>query len=193
MDDQETAGLTAAAVEQRVRETMMAQQARLLEIAGRNALELLREEQKKAAPSLIDTVNSEVEAARAYDNHEWRTQVNKNNFDTMYQVEQLWKRTERFVDALEVTAEQAELKSGAMDMISKGKKIVHDRLKLIRFADRDGWQAALHYVGDDIADTEEEAKKMRKSKKDSDKKKETEKNRREKDTKDRRNNYSSGE
>ena len=60
MDDQETDGLTAAAVEKRVRETMMAQQARRFEIAGRNALEFLREEQKKAAPSLIDTVNSEV-------------------------------------------------------------------------------------------------------------------------------------
>ena len=192
MDDQETEALTAAAVEKRVRDTMMAQQAQLLEIAGRNALELLREEQKKAEPSLMDAVNFEVEAARAYDNHEWKTQVNKNNFDTLYQVEQLWKRTERFVDALEVQGEQADLKTGALGMIEKGKQLVHDRLKLIRFADRDGWQAALHYAGDDIAGTEMEAKKMRKSKKDSDKKKETEKNRREKDTRDRRNNYSSG-
>ena len=35
---------------------------------------------------------------------------------------------------------------------------------LIRFADQDRWHIALDIIGDDIADTEEEAKKMRMSK-----------------------------
>ena len=57
-------------------------------------------------------------------------------------------------------------------MIKKGKTIIHDRMKVIRYADRDGWKAALHFVGDDIAETAEEAKRMRKSKKETEKDKE---------------------
>ena len=45
----------------------MEQQAQLLEIAGRNALKLLQEEQKKTLTAILDTINSEVETAREYD------------------------------------------------------------------------------------------------------------------------------
>ena len=161
--------LTAEAVQQQVRETMMAQQAHLLEIAGRNALKLLQDEQKKSAPSLLDTINGEMAAARAHDGHEWKNDINKSNFDALHQVEQLWSRTERYVDSLEVAQEQAPLKTGALETIQKGKNLVHERLKLLRSADRDGWKVALYYEGDNIAENESEAKRMRKSKKEADK------------------------
>ena len=160
---------------------MMDQQAQLLEIAGRNALKLLQEEQKKASPAILDAINSELETSKKYDGHDWKTPINKNNFDALHQVEQLWKRTERYVSVLEVPAEQAQLKSAALEMVEKGKKIIHDRLKIIRYADRDGWKAALHFVGDDIAESEAEAKKMRKSKKETEKEREAERSRRERD------------
>ena len=164
--------MTKDVIEKQVKDTMMSQQTLLLEIAGRNALKLVQDQQKKAAPSLLDLINVEVETARKHDHREWRTQVNKENFNTLHQVEQMWKRTERFVSALEVQHEQAELKAATMDAIAKGKKLTHDRLKVIRYADRDGWQAALHFIGDDIAETAEEEKKMRKAKKETDKTKE---------------------
>ena len=51
-----------------------------------------------------------------------------------------------------------------MAFIEKGKSLTHERMEVIRFADRKGWSAGLRYLGDDIAETE--AKAMRKSKKD---------------------------
>ena len=121
----------------------------------------------------MDTINLEVESARKYDAHDWNTNVNKDNFNTLHQVEMLSERTERFVSALEVQPDQAELKNASLEMIKKGKNLIHERMKVIRFADRDGWKAALHFVGDDIAESVEEAKRMRKSKKETDKEKES--------------------
>ena len=48
---------------------------------------------------------------------------------------------------------------------------------MIRFADREGWKAAKIFKGDDIANTPEEAKRMKKAKKDAEKEKEAEKKR----------------
>ena len=73
----------------------------------------------------------EVEAARQHDAHEWKTQVNKENFNTMVEVEQMWKRTERLVQSLNVPEEQKEVKKLALEGITKGKEIVHKRAKLI--------------------------------------------------------------
>ena len=83
---------------------------------------------------------------------------------------------ERFVQVLEVGADQETLKTGALNFIEKGKQLTHDRLKLLRFADRDGWTAALNYLGDQVAETEAEAKAMRKGKKEADRFRETRKN-----------------
>ena len=99
----------------------------------------------------------------------------------------MWKRAERLVQPLNVPEEQKEVKKLALEGITKGKEIVHERAKLIRFADRDGWKAALHYLGDNIAETEAEGKKMRKSKKETEKEKEADRTRRERKARDRRN------
>ena len=185
--------LTAAEIEQRVKDTIMTQQQQLLEIAGRNALKMLREEQKKTAPTLMDAMDDELEKANEYANHEWRTQINRDNFNSVHEIEKMWKPTERFVKALEVDRDQADLKKGAVDFIEKGKKLTRDRMKVIRYADRDGWQAALHFVGDNIADTEAEAKRMRKSKKETEKDREAARSRRERDSREYRSSYSSRE
>ena len=159
-DNEPIAPLTAADVERQVRETMMQQQTAMLEIAGRNALQLVRDEQRKSAPTLLDAIESEFDDKRAHDSHDWRTNVNRDNFNALYEIEQMWKKTERFVGSLEVSPEQAELKASATAAIEKGKGLTHQRLKVIKFADRDGWQAALHFVGDNIAESPEEAKRM---------------------------------
>ena len=49
--------------------------------------------------------------------------------------------------------------------INKGKNVAHERLKIIRFDDSNGWKAALHFLGDNIVETEAEGKQMKISKK----------------------------
>ena len=152
-------------VADRVKRTMVDQQARLLEIAGRNALELVREQQRQARPSLLNSIDEEIENTVGKFQG-WRNEINERNHDNLKQIEMMWKRTERFVEALEVPPAQEEIKQGGMAYIDKGKSLTYERMKVIKFADREGWSVGLRYLGDNIADTEAEAKAMRKSVKD---------------------------
>ena len=54
-----------------------------------------------------------------------------------------------------------DIKDETMAFIKKGKNLAHEMMKVIRFAHREGLSAWLRYVGDDIAETEAEAKVMR--------------------------------
>ena len=163
-------------VQEEVKQTMVAQQSKLLEIAGKNALELLMQHQKKLAPSLLDTIDEEILKTKDKE-HSWKSLINERNHSTLREIELMWNRTERFVETLEVPPGQEEIKTGALSFIAKGKKITHERLKVIRFADRDGWAAALNYLGDDIAETEAEAKAMKKGKKEADQKQDSQRGR----------------
>ena len=50
-------------------------------------------------------------------------------------------------------------KVGELKMIEKVRtSLVYDRLKVVRYADRKAWKEGLHYEGDNIAETESEAK-----------------------------------
>ena len=45
----------------------------------------------------------------------------------------------------------------ATDLINEGKKLIEKRIKLIKIADREGWETVKEYVSDDLAsDTEDE-------------------------------------
>ena len=61
--------LTQEQVEARVKATMMAQQSQLLELAAKNALKLVQEENKKATNSILELIDTEVEKSRAGDAH----------------------------------------------------------------------------------------------------------------------------
>ena len=189
MSEDPAAPLTAQDIERRVKETMIAQQQEIIEIAGRQALQAIREEQKRTAPALLNAIDGQGDDRRAHDNHEWRTQVNKDNFNTLFEIERMWQRSERFVGALEVPRDQSEIKTSALEFIKKGKDLTHDRMKVIKFADRDGWQAALNFVGDNIAETPEEAKRMKKGVKEAEKDRESKAARGRRDRDRRRNSY----
>ena len=51
----------------------------------------------------------------------------------------------------------------AKESIQKGKKIVENRLKLIRIADREGWLTVREFVSDELTATEEEEKRLKKA------------------------------
>ena len=54
---------------------------------------------------------------------------------------------------------QAEAKA----TLETGKKLVSKRIKLIRLADRNGWDVAKEYVSDDLASDSEDDKEIRKA------------------------------
>ena len=160
-----TEPLTLAQIEQTVKNTMIGQQTEFLELAARNALKQVQDEFTKNATTLFDRIDAQVERSRADDAHDWKNDINKSNFNALQQVEKMWERSERFADVLQVPEDQKQLKDQLIDFMKEGKKLTRDRLKVIRFADRDGWSAALKYVADNIAETEKEEKRMKKGKK----------------------------
>ena len=159
-----TATMTPAQVTAQVKATMQVQQTTLLRFATENALKKIREE--------LNTIDAEIEKSRRHEHYDWQNKINRSNFDELRQIEQLWERTEKFVGALDVADDQKELKAAALKYMEEGKRITHDRLKLIRFADRDGWSAELNFPSDDIAENEKEKKRMKRGREEAEKSKE---------------------
>ena len=167
-----------AQVREEIRNTMIAQNADLIETTNRNTIRLLEDDRRRAAPHLLETISNELKEARKKETRSWKQEINRSNFDALKDAEMIYNRAQRLVEASEVREDAIMLKEGAIDLMNQGKKILNERLKLIRFADKEGWAAALNFEGDDIAENEAEAKKMRKSKKDTEAEKEKEKEKR---------------
>ena len=167
-----------AEVRDEIRKTMVEQTADLIQVTNRNTLKMIEEDRRRAAPYLLDTISSELKEARKKETNNWKTDINKSNFDALKDAETIYNRAQRLVEATEVTDDTKLLKEGAIKLMEEGKEILEKRLQLIRYADKEGWLAALHYEGDDIAENEAEAKKMRKSKKDTEAEKEKEREKR---------------
>ena len=84
-----------AQVQQQVQTTMMAQQQQMLEIAGKNALEIVLGQQQRGAPSLLDTIDEEIQQTRELE-HNWKSNVNERNYTNLRQIEQMWRRTQEW-------------------------------------------------------------------------------------------------
>ena len=84
-------GLSKEALDQvadRVNHAMVGQQAMLLEIAGRNTLELVREQQRQTRPALLNSINEEIEHTVGKD-HVWRNDINERNHDNLKLIEMM--------------------------------------------------------------------------------------------------------
>ena len=69
--------------------------------------------------------------------HAWKSVINDKNQSNLKQIELMWRKMGWFVGTLEVP--QQEIKDGTMVFIQKGKELTHERIKVIRFADHDGY------------------------------------------------------
>ena len=159
--------LTAEDIAAQVKATMQQQQVLLLDLAERRSKQLMDERDRRAEAALRDYVDEQILVRQP--GLTWRNEINRSNYNALAEIQTMWERTERFVAAMEPREGHGELKDGAEDFIRRGKALVHNRLKVLRFADRDGWSAAMNFLGDDIADDETEAKKMKRGKKEAEK------------------------
>ena len=151
--------VSAEEIRQIVRDTMQEQQAALLMTAEQNTRTLLEEESRNKQAQVLNTIDEEIERTQTLDtnNYTWKNNINKSNFNHMKQVHDLWEKTERAIKSGQIPK--------AMEIVEKGKRLSRDRLKVFRFADRDGWDSAMLYLSDDLADDEKDERRMKKSKK----------------------------
>ena len=140
-------------VESTIREHQLA----LLQTAATNAKTIAKAEVQSSSILLKDSIDTEIERSQAYGDVKWKSDINKNSFDFCRQVHELWEKTSRAV---------SEKQYDKVDSLAqKGKQICKNRLKAVRLADKDGWDVALNYLSDDLADDENDRKRMRKAKK----------------------------
>ena len=150
-----------------VRESMQEQQEGLLQLAASNANRIAEQASQASARQVREDLDTDAQRSKLYENLTWNNNINKSNFNFTQQVKDLWERTERAV---------ADGQSDkAKEYINKGKDLCKKRLKVLRYADRDEWDAALEYLSDDLAEDECDRKRMRKAKKTSENKKSTKK------------------
>ena len=80
-------------VTKRFEQTMSYQQARLLEIAGRNTLELLPEHRRKSRPTHLNSIDDEIQQTDGKDQL-WKSKINQQNHSNLKQIELTWQITE---------------------------------------------------------------------------------------------------
>ena len=144
-------------IKELVESTMKEHQLALLQTAASNAKSIAKAEVRGSTIHLKDTIDDEIEKAQSYGEVKWKSDVNKESFDFAKQVHDLWGRTGRAVSENQLD------KVG--EIVEKGKKLCKTRLKALRLADKEGWDTALNYLSDDLADDENDRKRMRKAKK----------------------------
>ena len=121
---------------------MQDQQQVLLRSAAANTAEIVSQAIKDNNAGLRETID-EVASGSMYDDVIMKNNINRNNFDFCKQVDAIWKKTERAI-----TEGQLEKASG---LCQQGKKLTTKRLKVLRIADKDGWDTALAYISDELA------------------------------------------
>ena len=130
--------MTEEQIKEHVKEAMQVQQADLLKLVAENAYKFVRDQHNKSSTELLDKIDEEIDKSKKYDSHEWQNQINKSNFDALRQVQLMWERAERMVKATVPIPDHQELKVGSLKFIEQGKKLTHDRLRLLMFANKDG-------------------------------------------------------
>ena len=81
-------------------------------------------------------------------------------------MEDLFAKSRAFMELTEPQEASEEMKTAALDFHAQGEKLLAERIKIIKFADREGWKAALKYQGDDLAENEADERRMKRSRKD---------------------------
>ena len=129
---------------------MREQQAEILQVAAANSQTIAENEAKETSLHLREILDEEMEKSHAFTDVAWINPINKSNFDFCQQVSQLWQKTSR------------EISAGRMDKAKEccetGKTLTQKCLKVLRLADKDGWDTALAYLSEDLADDESDRK-----------------------------------
>ena len=146
-----------ALVARGVKRFMHEQQQGLLHTAAKNSQAIVNTEIEASSSKVRDTIDEGLEKVQEYEDIKWKSKINKNNFDFARQVNELWEKTER--------AATEEKPDRVKELCQKGKKIAKQRMKVLRLADKDGLGTAFEYLSDDLADDEQDRKRMKKAKK----------------------------
>ena len=146
-------GATSNAIQELIRTTMKEQQIAMLETAAANAEDLIATKLHENNREIRDTLDREMERGATHNDHIFTNNINKNNHSFCKQIDDLWERTERAV--------QENNQEKAKGYAQQGKTLTRKHLKLLRIADKDGWDTALAYVSDDLASNSDDEKHLK--------------------------------
>ena len=144
-----------------MKEIIQEQQVGMLRAAADNAEEIVNDKLKKSQSELKDVIDEEV-AGCSYSDSSFKNNINRSNYLFCRQVQDIWKKTERAVDEQETQK--------AKSLLEKGKKIISNRMKALKIADKEGWDVALAYLSDELVSDDEQEKRLKKARRDTESK-----------------------
>ena len=130
--------------------TMREQQADFLRQAAENTERIVQQQRDNSVRDTLDSIQS---ASTNQEGAPIKDAVNRLNFDFASQVQTLWRKAETVIN------EGAD----AHAILDKGKLLCKKHLKLLRIADKWGWDAAATYRGDQLASDEEDYRRLTKA------------------------------
>ena len=131
--------------------TMKEQQASLLQLAAKNAEQIVK--QKLDEGSVRAVVDKEINRCTKYDNIEMNNNINATHFNFTKQIHDLWEKAEIAIGE----------KTDPTSYLTKGKELCEGHLKLIQLADREGWDVAKRYQEDLLASDPQDEKRIAKA------------------------------
>ena len=131
--------------------TMRDQQAGFLRQAAENRERIVQQQLRNN--SVRDTLDSIQSASTNQEGAPIKDAVNRLNFDFANQVQTLWQKAETVIKE----------GANAHAILDKGKLLCKKHLKLLRIADKWGWDVATTYRGDQLASDEEDDRRLTKA------------------------------
>ncbi len=135
-----------------------------LKTAGEQWLKSAAENSKTIVSSVVSSTKSKLTDqfqeeiySRKDEEIKWKNNLNKDHFDFADQMNRVMARAE--------IAYSEKRYERVAELIKEGKSKSKQRKKIIRLADRDGWEVAFAYMSDDLAEDESDRKLMSKAKK----------------------------
>ena len=104
-----------------------------------------------------DDLDDEISATQDLDTIRWKSKINESNFKFARQMNDILKKSDRAIAEKRLDR--------AAELSDKGKRLSKERMKVLRLAEKEGWDTALEYLSDDLAEDETDRKRMRKAKK----------------------------
>ena len=147
-----------------LREIVQEQQVGVLQAAAHNAEKMVEERLQKSQSELKDVIDDEV-AGCSHAESTFKNNINRSNYEFCRQVQDIWRKTERAIDERQTPK--------AKTLLEKGKKIINNRMKALKIADKEGWDVALAYLSDELASDDEQEKRLKKARRDTDSKRAT--------------------
>lgn len=140
-----------------IREAMQENSAQLIQATISATTEVLDAKLLEHTKGMKEIIDEKIASSSKWQRTDFKNNINENNFKHVQSIERLWNKTAQAIENKRYPQ--------AAEFCTEGKLQSNKRLKLLCIADREGWETALAYQGDALADDELDEKRLDRARK----------------------------